>query len=338
MNFLPEQNSKNIPQKPGLPPQGQIPRPSAPSGKSENNIKASSLSTSKPSANIPKPPMKKNTGASFQVPVPPAKINGGGIPVPKVDNHTFPKSNEKIVIPQPFSPKQSSDFSKASEEQSKGANSIVDTQQETKSAESSPNYGINFVPQNNSRLLKEEFPARIKYFLIIVVMVVAANIGIWAYLTWNDLKIFTQIQEVNGEIENNRVVLLQYNSDVNEVIKIRQRYETVKELLANHVYWTKFFMLLEKYTLKDVYFTGFSVQSTQGATISLNAKAKSIPVVAQQLSVLQDASDFVKDVSINALTVENSSQNDEAGNPLTIVNFTVNITLVDDVFFKFLSE
>ncbi len=97
-------------------------------------------------------------------------------------------------------------------------------------------------------------------------------------------------------------------------------------LLDQHVYWTKFFSGLEKYTVDSVYFRSINADHT--GRLALTATGLDFRSVSRQLLAFAQAKDFVKSVSITAASLQGA----ESSSPL--VDFTVTVTLADGVFLR----
>ena len=116
--------------------------------------------------------------------------------------------------------------------------------------------------------------------------------------------------------------VLNFN-DLNKNIKVLgEEINLVQEALNKHIYWTKFFMLLEKYTLPEVYYSGLSA-GNNGA-LTLGATTDSYEAVARQLKVLQgeEAKEFITSVSISGARKESDK-----------VGFSINLVLNPDLFY-----
>lgn len=92
--------------------------------------------------------------------------------------------------------------------------------------------------------------------------------------------------------------ILEYENINREIDDLGNEIRLVNDLLTKHLYWTDFFNLLEKYTISEVYYHGFS--SGNGGSLTLSAVAPDFNSVARQLKVLQqeEAKEFVTDVII----------------------------------------
>ncbi len=128
-------------------------------------------------------------------------------------------------------------------------------------------------------------------------------------------------QEITSqEISNIEEKLLTFESWNEEVEDLGQQIASVYSLLNKHIYWTNFFELLEKYTLADVHYSGFS--AGQGGNLTLNALASDFDSVSKQLKILESSEDFLTDIRISSASLS------EAG-----VSFSIALTLDPDLFY-----
>ncbi|MFA6227809.1 MAG: hypothetical protein WC668_01340 [Patescibacteria group bacterium] len=182
---------------------------------------------------------------------------------------------------------------------------------------------INLIP---SELLKGK-AGGVNWFRVVSSMILPALVVFFCYLGMSWLQ-----SNINQKISINRNELTQLQKsigDYNERARINNdtanRVITLKKLLDNRIYWTKFFTLLEKYTLDGVYFKEF--RADIAGLISLPATADNYETLARQLVVLKDANDFVKDARTTSMQV---STDPKAG--VTGIDFLLRLTLADGVF------
>lgn len=119
----------------------------------------------------------------------------------------------------------------------------------------------------------------------------------------------------------------------NKNVYLANKLLAIKNLLTQHIYWSKFFERLEKYTLDKVYYTNFAADTkgeislpgiARGATI-----AEQYQTLAEQLEALRAAKDFIKDVRVGNLSLQSNKDQGILG-----IAFELKITLADGVFRK----
>lgn len=116
--------------------------------------------------------------------------------------------------------------------------------------------------------------------------------------------------------------ILNFNDLNKNIQSLSTEIDLVQNALNRHIYWTKFFALLEKYTLPEVYYGG--IAAGNNGALTLTASSENYESVARQLKVLQQesAKEFVQSVAINSATM-----NDQG------VGFSINLVLNPDLFY-----
>ncbi len=131
-----------------------------------------------------------------------------------------------------------------------------------------------------------------------------------------DIKQLITSQEI-AEIQEE---ILSFDNLNKEIQELGKQISSVHILLNKHIYWTNFFELLEKYTLEDINYSGFSAGS--GDTLILNATGPSFDSVSKQLQVLEGSENFVTDVKISSASLS------ETG-----VSFSITLILDHNLFY-----
>lgn len=94
-----------------------------------------------------------------------------------------------------------------------------------------------------------------------------------------------QINEINQSVK-------QTEDYIKEILIFKEKLKLASELLGKHIYWTDFFEFLEKNTLADVYYSGFS--GNIGGEYMLSATAKSFSAIAMQAKIMRDNSNVAQ--------------------------------------------
>ncbi|MFA5047481.1 MAG: hypothetical protein WC516_00400 [Patescibacteria group bacterium] len=187
--------------------------------------------------------------------------------------------------------------------------------------------GVNLMPEEFLAKKQLSTGQQLAIFLFVVVfssgVVYGSSLIISHYQSQVDQSIAAKQQEAITLTKQIKALQVKKQQNINFQNKIL----SLKDILGSHIYWTKFFGLLEKYTIDNVFFTGFSADSS--GQISLPALADSYESAAKQIVALRQASDFIKDVNVDSIQL--SSQKDRG---ITGVSFNLKITLIDDVFYK----
>jgi len=161
---------------------------------------------------------------------------------------------------------------------------------------------------------------RIITLLVWLMIMLIIFTGVWWWAI-NHLKtLATEVEEVQAEIkitEGQINPLLEVKS---RITKIESKFSQAQKVLSRHIYWTKFFKLLETYTIPRVSFQGFSANTS--GSIHLKAQALDLPAVGRQIIVFQEAEDFIDKVGASNIIVRENG-----------VTFNLDLSLKPDVFY-----
>jgi Tfp pilus assembly protein PilN len=146
---------------------------------------------------------------------------------------------------------------------------------------------------------------------------------VYGGLMFWEWQIESRAKEVDKQIAQVETSINQFQALKDEIAKTETQIKDVQQLLSRHIYWTKFFALLQKYSIDTISYERFTA-GTNGS-MSLDAHGTDYQTAARQLKLLQmpETQEFVKDASITSV-----SQDDKGG-----VSFTVNLTLNNNLFY-----
>jgi len=159
--------------------------------------------------------------------------------------------------------------------------------------------------------------------LITLFVVSLAYLGI----LWYRLSLSKDVQTIRTQVGQLEEEIVQYENYKKDAIEVQTRIGWVRQLLDKHIYWTEFLAKLEKYTIPEVYYSDLSADT--GGSLVLSAHGINFTSVAKQLLALRQAADFVEKVSITSASVQAGE-----GGQVVGVDFGINLTLVDGVFYK----
>lgn len=186
---------------------------------------------------------------------------------------------------------------------------------------------VNLIPQElttKSQLGSFISTQSVVIAIIVPIILITAAYFSLIYLQQNLEKAMTlnknDLTELNRQI-GDFVVKEKLNN------RIAQKVTTIKSLMDEKIIWSNFFEMLEKYTLDGVYFTSLTAD-TSGILI-LPGIADNYTVLAQQLAVFRDASEFVKEVKISNAQLYSESKAGVLGS-----SFQIRLVLQDRIFKK----
>jgi Tfp pilus assembly protein PilN len=186
---------------------------------------------------------------------------------------------------------------------------------------------VNLIPDDI--LGNFEPKAKLKQ-LGIAIGVILVVVGLsYGYMLYRESKIEGDIKklvvEING-LDQEIVGLGDVRADAQT---LKKQMDSVTHVMDNHVYWSQFLSYLEKYTLPNVYYKNLAA-TTEGK-VTLSATAIDLATLADQYLILQNAPDFVEEVTIesavSAITENGDSDNSNA------VDFNISLQINPEIFF-----
>lgn len=180
--------------------------------------------------------------------------------------------------------------------------------------------GVNLIPTS---LTLRTWKQVIKSVIWIIILSVVFNVLAYGALYAWGQQIDNQTTEIDQKIKKVQASILNFEHLQDQISVLEDQITSVDWLLQRHIYWTKFFSLLEKYTLDDVYFQGFSAGIN--GNISLKANGPDITSAARQLKLLESeaAKELVSTVSVTRVTAAG-----EQG-----YTFTIDLQLNNNLFY-----
>ena len=155
-------------------------------------------------------------------------------------------------------------------------------------------------------------------FVLSIIIVALFYIG----LMWQERKNINERQLSMQGISELEEEILNFQSTNQEIKDLAEDIKTIHTILNQHIYWSNFFELLEKYTVQEVHYQGLTA-GNNGALV-LDAIGPNFDAVARQLKALQspEATELAREVSVTSATLT------EVG-----VSFNVNFILNSQLFY-----
>ncbi len=166
---------------------------------------------------------------------------------------------------------------------------------------------------------------------VALVLVAAIIIGLQLYTQ----RVEERVANVQEQLDATSASISGLESSTLGRAQVLQRLTgDVKKILDQHVYWDTFFQKLEAITLPSVTYTNMSVDVS--GTVSISAVGKTYKDVGDQLLIMQQAKDFVTDVSITSATKSSSTSPATPGQtaPTEVVTFSIALKVVPSVFYQ----
>ncbi|MBU0671053.1 hypothetical protein KKF29_02740, partial [Patescibacteria group bacterium] len=136
------------------------------------------------------------------------------------------------------------------------------------------------------------------------------------YLTKTEIN-HQKMEELEDDIISYRPLQKQVEGYNESITRINQ-------LLEQHIYWSVFFEMLQEYTLPNVSFASLS-GGTDG-TFTITANAPDYATITNQIEVLKQAENFVKNIEVTSATATVEEE------VIKSVNFNITLQVNPDIF------
>jgi hypothetical protein len=199
---------------------------------------------------------------------------------------------------------------------------------------------INLVPEELIVKKYQKNQKHIAYIVLAVIVPAMIIASIYGLIGVQQSSIEGKIAQLSQDKQGLIDFINGFQNIRQKNIRLQDKLLSLDKMLDEHVYWTKFFSLLERYTLDQVYYTEFTadtsgkfllpavaaIDSSSGASVQ-DQVAESYRKAAEQMVAFQQADDFVDSVQVNNLEIVSS---DTAG--IQGVKFELNVSLIGGVF------
>lgn len=184
---------------------------------------------------------------------------------------------------------------------------------------------INLIPLELSRHPEFKFSQKMFIFIGSIFLTFLLVFSAYLGLIWYQIIVTRQIQSIKEEIFVLDDNILKYQKEEISIKDLQGKFKYIEGILNNHIYWTKFFSMLEKNTVQEVYYTNFSMSGQEKVVIS--AVGKDYNSVAKQLLAFKNATDFIQNVRIDSAAAIVDKDGNYAG-----VNFNIYLDFQPLVF------
>jgi len=182
---------------------------------------------------------------------------------------------------------------------------------------------INFTSLDFNQKLKER--SEWWYLIIAIVVPVIILLLTYGFIFLGQSQLTASLKQRNALLDSKIKEIGDYEWRLKKNNELAERIKNIDNLRKNKLAWSNFFDLLEKYTLNGVYYNNLSIDTS--GNFLLPGIADSYETVAKQLALLNQASDFVKDVKISNIQIFSDNKTGASG-----ISFQLRLILADKVF------
>ncbi|MDD5342616.1 MAG: hypothetical protein PHI73_04785 [Patescibacteria group bacterium] len=190
---------------------------------------------------------------------------------------------------------------------------------------------VNLMPDD---LIQSLEPKRklITYGIVTIASVALIVLGYFG-LSYYEKSIYRKVEDVSKNIQQVEDSIKNLRDKQKSAILLKAQTDEVKDILDNHVHWSNFFEMLERFTLSEVVYERFAGTFSRGtnSTFSLSARGANFQSISRQIMAFrEEAKGFITNVEAN--TGEWVTTDEDSGQGY--VSFTMLITVSEDVFYK----
>ncbi|MBD3247666.1 hypothetical protein GF382_00050 [Candidatus Falkowbacteria bacterium] len=162
--------------------------------------------------------------------------------------------------------------------------------------------------------------------LSIFISLFLISLAYWGVSWWGIQKQYEKDKLLTTDYNRIRQQIRELEPEIEEVTAFQSKLDKINFLLDRHIYWTNFFDFLERNTLADVYFSGFS--GGTGGTYKLSGKARHFEVLDAQVKK------FLADENVTSASISGGSASISNEDDITGVSFDITFTVDPDIFYK----
>jgi len=179
---------------------------------------------------------------------------------------------------------------------------------------------VNLLPVKKRQFSHQQI--FLSYFMAIIICLLA-TITPYVYLLTHNKTLSAGITSLETQIDLVNTKNKELNKEVALMKPFSIKLQSLLALLENHIYWSRLFPFLERYTIGNVYYTSLSISNDN--LVHLNGAALNLRDLAEQLVVYQREPLFI-DVNLESFNfVEPATPNDPK------IEFSLSFNLSPDI-------
>ena len=161
----------------------------------------------------------------------------------------------------------------------------------------------------------------VSYFLVFLILLS----GSFAYLTFLEKEKEKKVGIYDEDIQKTKEQILTEEGDVEEGLLFQRRIDALEGIMDNHIYWSNFFAYIEKTTLEDVGYDGFS--GNLDGKYSLSGTADKLYFIAAEQIRLFKEDKLTDNAEVLELSLSEKGDIEE-------VSFDLSLSVKPEIFYK----
>lgn len=189
------------------------------------------------------------------------------------------------------------------------------------------NSEVNFIIDDLIIPPSKEVIKRLVFLGGIFIICLSVTLGAYIYLIIKEEFITSEIEIITKENEDIGEEINSLKNTQEELTVLNNKLDFINEILDNHIYWTKFFGLLERYTLEGVSYSNFDMDIS--GALKLVAKARDYKAVSDQLFIFNSYPQYFEEMDIDSIAVNE----DETSGQVDGIRFVFSLKINPDIFY-----
>lgn len=184
---------------------------------------------------------------------------------------------------------------------------------------------VNLIPIDSLNKQTTNYGREIVHFSVAIIAPIIILFFVYEIIFWGQSQLVVSMKQRNILLDSKTKEIGDYEFRLKKNNDLANRIINISSIRKNKLFWSNFFEFLEKYTLDGVYYNNLSIDTS--GSFMLPGVADSYITVAKQLALLNNASDFIKDVKISNIQIFSDEKTGSSG-----VSFQLRLVLADHVF------
>jgi len=155
---------------------------------------------------------------------------------------------------------------------------------------------ISLMPEKTA-IIPRIIRSRLLILIAGLAIIVPSFVLIWLYSDYHFEKMRNEVMAMEREMQFLKARSEPLLKVRDEIMNLEIHAARAEEILNDHIYWTKFFSLLEAHTIPDVFLGDFTADTS--GIIRLEATGRDLIDIAEQYIVFEQATGFIKEVTVS---------------------------------------
>lgn len=187
---------------------------------------------------------------------------------------------------------------------------------------------VNFIGSNFIAAPIQETKGKFIFLAAMLLCNIAVAALIYAALIVKEKMSFGNISNLENEKAQIEKQIQESRADENKIAQIKTKIILANTFLDKHLYWDKFFEIMESRTVQGVRYETFKIDNT--GQLKLDAVAENFEVLSQQISKFNNSADYFSNIEMSSVSVDQDKKTGKIGG----IDFFISMNVDTDIFYK----